>query len=148
MLMRNAPRPARSDAYAELARQYPSLALIIDACFAACAAAAHAYRFRRTRRILTAFDGDRLRDIGFTRADLSNGRLGRVLKSQHPAARPDESWAGLWRSALAADRCRKALVALGHDQLHALSEQGLKARREALHDHRSGCTCRASGAKP
>jgi hypothetical protein len=26
-------------------------------------------------------------------------------------------------------------MALGHDQLHALSEQGLQVRRDALHEH-------------
>lgn len=147
MLMRNDPRHARDHAYDELARQYPSVVLIVDACFKAWAAVTHAYRLRRTRRILAALDHDRLDDIGFDRADLRNGRLDAVLKEQH-AARPQGSSARLWRGALAADRCRKALIALGHDQLHSLSDQGLKARREALHEHRSRCICGASGAKP
>jgi uncharacterized protein YjiS (DUF1127 family) len=142
--MRSASRHARGDAYTQLARQYPSVVLIIDACFAACCAVAHAYRLRRTRRILRALDCHRLRDIGLTPEDLTNGRLDRVLKRQH-AARPKDAWARAWRRALEADRSRKALIALGHDQLHALSKQGLKARREASHEH-SGCTCRRSGA--
>ena len=148
MLMRNGPRPARDPAYDELARQYPSVGLVLDACFAVCSAIAHAYRLRRTRRILATLDSDRLDDIGLDRAGLRNGRLDAMLKEQHAAARPEGSWARLWRGALAADRCRKALMALGHDQLHSLSDQGLKARRAALHEHRSRCTCGASGAKP
>ena len=148
MLMPNHPKDTRDHAYAALARQYPSVVLIVDACFKVCSAIALAWRLRRTRRILDTFDPDRLRDVGFTRADLRNGRLDKLLETQHAAARPQRPWARFWRGALAADRCRKALIALGHDQLHSLSEQGLKARREARHGHSSGCTCRTSGAKP
>ncbi|HXD46970.1 MAG TPA: DUF1127 domain-containing protein [Pseudolabrys sp.] len=146
-LMRREPRDAHgNDAYAQLAHDYPALVLIVDAGFAACSAIAHAWRLRRTRRILAGLDRDLLRDAGFTPEDLGNGRLDRVLKTQHAEARPG-SWLRAWRRALEVDRSRKALAALGHDQLHALSEQGLKSRREALHDH-SGCTCRTRGAHP
>jgi hypothetical protein len=148
MLMQHDPKDAPGGAYAALARQYPSVVLVLDACFAVCSAIAHAYRLRRTRRILATLDRDRLSDVGLDRAGLHNGRLDAMLTDQHTAAWPEGSWARLWRGALAADRCRKALVALGHDQLHSLSDQGLKARREALHEHRSRCTCGASGAKP
>lgn len=146
LLMRKHRRDADSDdAYAQLAHDYPALVLIVDTCFAACSAFAHALRLRRTRHILAALDRDLLRDAGFTPEDLTNGRLDRVLKTQR-AARLQRPWARIWRAAFAADRSRKALIALGHDQLHALSEQGLKARREALHDHKAGCTCHKSGA--
>lgn len=149
MLMRKDHRDAHGeDAYAQLARDHPALVLIVDACFAACSAVAHAVRLRRTRHALKALDRNLLRDIGFTPDDLTNGRLDRVLKKQHAAARPKGAWARAWRRALEADRSRKALAALGHDQLHSLSEQGLEARREALHDHKSGCTCRTKGTKP
>jgi len=147
MLMRDTPRQVRGDTYAELARQYPSVVLIVDACITACSAIAHAWRLRRTRRVLEALDRDLLRDADFKPADMRNGHLDRALKKQHAAARPQRAWARVWRAAFAADRSRKALIALGHDQLHALSEQGLKARRDALHEHKSGCTCRTSGAR-
>src|SRR5581483_8498158 len=139
MLMRNG-HDARSgsDAYAQLARDYPTLVLVIDAGFAVCSAVAHALRRRRTRRVLDALNRHLLRDIGLTPENLRSVRLDAILKRQHPPARPERTWARLWRAALVADRSRKALAALGHDELHALSEQGLKARREAQHDHHSG----------
>jgi uncharacterized protein YjiS (DUF1127 family) len=147
--MRNAPRDGRGDnAQAQLAREYPSVVLILDTCFRLCTAIADAWRHRRTQRVLAALDRHLLRDIGFTPEDLRNGRLDRVLKKQQAAARPRRAWAHVWRAAFATDRSRKALVALGADQLHSLSEQGLKTRREALHDHHSGCTCRTTGAHP
>jgi hypothetical protein len=146
MLMSNDPKDMRGDAYAKLARQYPSVVLIVDACFSTCSAVAHAWRRRRTRRILEAFDRERLDDIGLTRAELLDGGLDRALRKQAAAAHPEGTWARVWAWLFKADRSRKALIALGHDQLHRLSEQGLKARREALHDHKSGCICRTSGA--
>jgi len=148
MLMPNHRENMRDHAYAALARQYPSVVLTLDACFNACSVISHARRLRRTRHILNGFDRDRLRDIGFTRADLRDGGLDRALRKQAAAAYPEGPWAYAWARLLKADRSRKALVALGHDQLHNLSEHGLKARRDALRDHRSRCTCRTPGAKP
>ena len=148
MLMQHDSQDARGDAYARLAHDYPSVVPIVDACFNACSAVAHAWRLRRTRRILGAIDRDRLDDIGLSHDDLRNGRLGTILKKQHAVARPGRPWARVWRAAFEADRCRKALAALGHDQLHNLSEQGLKARRDALHEHGRSCTCRTTGAHP
>ena len=148
MLMQHDPKDAPGGAYAALARQYPSLVLIIDAGFRLCSALAHAWRRRRTRRILEAFDQDRLNDIGFTRAGLRDGGLDRALRKQAARTYPEGPWARAWAWLLKADRSRKALAALGEDQLSNLSEQGLKARRDAQHHHGTGCTCRASGAHP
>ena len=148
MLMQHDPKDAPGGAYAALARQYPSLVLIIDAGFRLCSALAHAWRRRRTRRILEAFDQDRLNDIGFTRAGLRDGKLDRARRKQAARTYPEGPWARAWAWLLKADRSRKALIALGEDQLVDLSEQGLKARRDAQHHHGSGCTCRASGARP
>ena len=148
MLMQSHPKDTRGDAYAELARQYPSVVLIIDACFTTCSAIAHAWRLRRTRRILEAFDRDRLDDIGLTRAALRDGGLDRALRKQAARTYPEGPWARAWAWLLKADRSRKALAELGEDQLSNLSEQGLKARRDAQHDHGRGCTCLTSGAHP
>ena len=132
MLMQHDPKDAHGGDYAALARQYPSLVLIIDAGFTLCSAFAHAWRCRRTRRILEAFDQDRLDDIGFTRAGLRDGGLDRALSKQAARTYPEGPWARVWAWLLAAERSRKALAGLGQDQLCDLSEQGLSARRDAL----------------
>jgi uncharacterized protein YjiS (DUF1127 family) len=147
MLMQNAPKQSRGDAYTALARQYPSVVLIVDACFNACSAIAHAWRLRRTRRILERLDRDRLRDIGLARDDLRNGSLDHSLRRQAAASQPDGPWAHAWSWLLKADRSRKSLAALGDDQLCNLSERGLKVRRDALHDHRTACAGRTTGAR-
>ena len=148
MLMQHDPKDAPGGAYAALARQYPSLVLIIDAGFRLCSALAHAWRRRRTRRILEAFDQDQLDDIGFTRAGLRDAELDRALRKQAARTYPEGPWARAWAWLLKADRSRNALAGLDEDQLCDLSEQGLRARREALHDHNNRCICRTSGAHP
>src|SRR3569832_646463 len=148
MLMQHDPKDAPGGAYAALARQYPSGVLIIDACFNTCSAIAHAWRRRRTRRILEAFEQGRLNDIGFTRAGLRDGGLDRALRKQAARTYPEGPWARAWAWLLKADRSRKALAALGEDQLSNLREQALKARRDAQHDHEHNSTSRTSGAHP
>ena len=139
MLMRNAADEPHGDgAYARLARDYPNVIFALDACFTACAAVVHAFRRWRTRRILDALDRDRLDDIGLTRADLRNGRLDEVLVKQAATARPHGPWAAVWSWLLKIDRNRKALAGLGSDQLSNLSEQGLKARRDARYERTEG----------
>ena len=148
MLMQDDPAgPHGGDAYAHLARDYPNVVLVVNACFTACSAVVHAFRRWRTRRILHALDHDRLRDIGLTRGDLRNGRLDEVLIKQAATARPHGSWAAVWSWLRKIDRCRNALLRLREDQLCNLSEQGLKARREARHDCNGHRTSRTSGAR-
>jgi len=147
--MRNGSEASRGgDAYADLVREYPSLMLILGALFGAGTAVVYAFGRWRTRRILSRLECDRLRDIGLSHADLHNDRLDRILRNRRAADHPYGQWTFVWSWMLNADRCRKSLAALTDDQLYNLSEQGLKARREALHHHNSGCTCRTSGAKP
>jgi len=148
MLMQHDSQDARGDAYARLAHDYPSVVPIVDACFNACSAVAHAWRLRRTRRILGAIDRDRLDDIGVSRDGLRDGRLDALLRNQRAAAQPQVPWGRAWAWLLKADRSRNALAGLDEDQLCDLSEQGLRARREALHDHNNRCICRTSGAHP
>jgi len=148
MLMQDNPGGAHGgNAYAQLARDYPNVVLVVDACFTACSAVVHAFRRWRTRRILDALDHDRLRDIGLTRGDLRNGRLDEVLLKQAATATPHGPWAAAWSWLRKIDRCRNALLRLRDDQLSNLSEQGLKARREAQHDCNGRCTGRTSGAR-
>jgi uncharacterized protein YjiS (DUF1127 family) len=148
MLMQDNPGGADGgNAYAQLARDYPNVVLVLGACFTACSAVVHAFQRWRTRRILDALDHDRLRDIGLTRGDLRNGRLDEVLLKQAATATPHGPWAAAWSWLLKIDRCRNALLGLREDQLCNLSEQGLKARREARHDCNGRCTGRASGAR-
>jgi uncharacterized protein YjiS (DUF1127 family) len=114
------PPPHQRQAEQVLLRDDHIVLLAVDRLLAAQAAVRRWFTRWRTRQLLAALDREQLRDIGITRTDIASwgGRLGAILASQ--------------------DMQLRALADLRDDQLHNLSEAGLKLRREARRMHRHG----------
>ena len=83
MFMQNSKRtaPIPRHGKAEPGPDYPLVCLAIDAVVAAYTAVSRWFDRRRNRQVLAALNNHQLRDIGLTRADISNwsGELSAVL---------------------------------------------------------------------
>ena len=118
------PRPLRDDRF---------LAFITDAAAALRVAARRWLHRRRTRELLTALDDRQLRDIGLTRDDLaSECSLSRAVRTRrHRMSGVSGLPSQMSRWWTSRDRNRRALAALGDDELGNLSDLGRQVRRDA-----------------